>query len=171
MATHLERVGNTALNAVPVVAQFWLILAMLAFLMLNGHLVLISAIVETFSVLPVATDGLTRAGAWELVSWASRMFAAGVLMYFMSAGLREARVAADPPLPKLPEARQPYEVKGPRLQADPPADMRALRQQENETLNQWGWTDETNGVARIPIERAMEMLVEQRSARGEEDGS
>ncbi len=65
---------------VPVVAQFWLILAMLAFLMLNGHLVLISAIVETFSVLPVATDGLTRAGIWELVSWASRMFAAGVLM-------------------------------------------------------------------------------------------
>lgn len=65
---------------VPVVAQFWLILAMLAFLMMNGHLVLISAIVDTFSVLPVATDGLTRAGAWELVSWASRMFAAGVLM-------------------------------------------------------------------------------------------
>ena len=65
---------------VPVVAQFWLILAMLAFLMMNGHLVLISAIVDTFAVLPVATDGLTRAGAWELVSWASRMFAAGVLM-------------------------------------------------------------------------------------------
>lgn len=65
---------------VPVIAQFWLILAMLAFLMMNGHLVLISAIVDTFTVLPVATDGLSRAGLWELVSWASRMFAAGVLM-------------------------------------------------------------------------------------------
>jgi flagellar biosynthetic protein FliR len=65
---------------VPVVAQFWLILAMLAFVMMNGHLVLISAIVDTFTVLPVATDGLTRAGMWELLSWASRMFAAGVLM-------------------------------------------------------------------------------------------
>lgn len=65
---------------VPVIAQFWLILAMLAFLMMNGHLVLISAIVDTFTVLPVAADGLSRAGAWELVSWASRMFAAGVLM-------------------------------------------------------------------------------------------
>ena len=65
---------------VPVVAQFWLILAMLAFVMMNGHLVLISAIVDTFTVLPVATDGLTRAGIWELLSWASRMFAAGVLM-------------------------------------------------------------------------------------------
>lgn len=65
---------------VPVVAQFWLILAMLAFVMMNGHLVLISAIVDTFSVIPVATDGLSRSGAWELLSWASRMFAAGVLM-------------------------------------------------------------------------------------------
>ena len=47
---------------VPVVAQFWLILAMLAFLMMNGHLVLISAIADTFTVLLVATDGISRAG-------------------------------------------------------------------------------------------------------------
>lgn len=65
---------------VPVVAQFWLILAMLAFLMLNGHLVLISAIIDTFVVLPIAVDGIGRAGIWDLLTWASRMFAAGVLM-------------------------------------------------------------------------------------------
>ena len=65
---------------VPVVAQFWLILAMLAFLMMNGHLVLISAVVDTFSVLPIAVDGIGRAGIWELLGWASRMFAAGLLM-------------------------------------------------------------------------------------------
>ena len=99
------------------------------------------------------------------------LVAAGVLMWFLSDGLREARVRADPPLPKLPEARQPYEIKGPRLQADPPTDMRALRAREDESLNQWGWVDESNGVARVPVERAMEILVEQRSARGEEDGS
>ena len=65
---------------VPVIAQFWLILAMLAFLLMNGDLILIQAIVDTFHVLPVATDGLSRAGLWELLSWASRMFAAGLLM-------------------------------------------------------------------------------------------
>ena len=65
---------------VPVVAQFWLILAMLSFVMMNGHLVLIAAVVDTFTVLPVATDGLTRAGIWGLLGWASRMFAAGLLM-------------------------------------------------------------------------------------------
>lgn len=65
---------------VPMVAQFWMILAMLAFLMSNGHLVLISAVVDTFTVLPVSTDGLTRAGIWEILAWTTRMFAAGVLM-------------------------------------------------------------------------------------------
>ena len=65
---------------VPVVAQFWLILAMLAFLLMNGHLILIAALVDTFTVLPIATDGLGRAGLWELLSWASRMFAEGLLM-------------------------------------------------------------------------------------------
>jgi hypothetical protein len=96
---------------------------------------------------------------------------AGVLMYLLSSGLREARVAADPPLPKLPEARQPYEIKGPRLQANPPAHLAELRAAEAEALGLWTWTDEANGLARVPIERAMELLVEQRSAGGEEDGS
>jgi flagellar biosynthetic protein FliR len=65
---------------VPVVAQFWLILAILAFLTMNGHLVLISALVDTFTVLPIAAEGLSRAGIWDILSWASRMFAAGLLM-------------------------------------------------------------------------------------------
>ena len=98
------------------------------------------------------------------------MVVAGVLMWLLSDQLREARVAADPPLPKLPEARQPYEIKGPRLQADPVAEMTALRAADEESLNRWEWVDESNGVARVSIERAMELVVEQRSARGEEEG-
>lgn len=106
-----------------------------------------------------------------VVGLVALLFAAGMLMWLLSSGLREARVAADPPLPKLPEARQPYETKGPRLEVDPPAALRELRAREAAELGRWGWTDEANGVARVPIERAMELLVEQRSATGEEDGS
>jgi len=65
---------------VPVVSQYYLILATLAFLLLNGHLVLIQLLADSFTLLPVAADGLSRAGLWELVSWGSRMFAAGVVM-------------------------------------------------------------------------------------------
>jgi flagellar biosynthetic protein FliR len=65
---------------VPVVSQYWLILAMLAFLLSNSHLILIAMVAESFWILPVAADGISRAGIWELLSWGSRMFASGVLM-------------------------------------------------------------------------------------------
>ncbi|RMG36077.1 MAG: flagellar biosynthetic protein FliR [Gammaproteobacteria bacterium] len=65
---------------VPMVSQYWLILAMLAFLLGNGHLLLLGSVAESFHLLPVAVDGLTRAGLWGVVSWSSRLFAAGVLM-------------------------------------------------------------------------------------------
>jgi flagellar biosynthetic protein FliR len=55
-------------------------MAMLAFLLSNSHLILIAMVAESFSVLPVAVDGISRAGVWEIVSWGSRMFASGVLM-------------------------------------------------------------------------------------------
>ncbi len=49
--------------------------------------------------------------------------------------------------------------------------MAALRAEEHRLLTTWGWTDEANGLARVPIGRAMELLVEQRAATAEEDGS
>ena len=65
---------------VPVVSQYWLILAMPAFLLGNGHLLLLGSVAQSFHALPVAVDGLTRAGLWGVVSWSSRLFAAGLLM-------------------------------------------------------------------------------------------
>jgi len=49
---------------------------------------------------------------------------------------------------------------GPRLQTDPPLDMRAWRAHENALLNSAGWVDEASGVARIPIEEAKKLLLE-----------
>ena len=65
---------------VPVVSQYWLILAMLAFLLGNGHLLLLGSVAQSFHSLPIALDGLSRAGLWGVVSWSSRLFAAGLLM-------------------------------------------------------------------------------------------
>ncbi len=65
---------------VPTVSQYWLVLAILAFLLGNGHLLLLGSIAQSFHALPVAVDGLTRAGLWGVVSWSSRLFAAGLLM-------------------------------------------------------------------------------------------
>lgn len=65
---------------VPVVSQYWLILALLAFLLSNGHLMLLGGVAESFNILPVAADGLTRAGLWALISWSGQLFAGGLLM-------------------------------------------------------------------------------------------
>ena len=65
---------------VPVVSQYFLILATLFFLLLNGHLLLIQLLADSFHTLPVAVDGIGRNDLRDLVAWASRMFAGGLLI-------------------------------------------------------------------------------------------
>ena len=48
----------------------------------------------------------------------------------------------------------------PRLQTAPVDDLLALRATEDATLSSYGWVDREAGVARIPIERAIELLAE-----------
>jgi hypothetical protein len=48
----------------------------------------------------------------------------------------------------------------PRLQVHPVADLNQMRESQNEILNSYGWVDRANGTVRIPIDRAMEMLLQ-----------
>jgi len=63
---------------VPVVAQYYLTLATLMFLALNGHLILVQILVDSFQSLPIGQAGLTPADIWALVGWGGRMFAGAV---------------------------------------------------------------------------------------------
>ncbi len=65
---------------VPVVSQYYLILATLSFLLLNGHLFLLQVLADSFHTLPVAMDGISRNGLHDLIAWASRMFVGGLLI-------------------------------------------------------------------------------------------
>lgn len=65
---------------VPVVSQFLIVMATLLFVILNGHLMLIDLVVESFRILPISEQGLSGNGAWFLASWASQMFAGGLLV-------------------------------------------------------------------------------------------
>lgn len=65
---------------VPVIAQYYLTLATLVFLAMNGHLLIIQVLVDSFQSLPVSAEGLSRDGLWALVNWGSRMFAGAVLI-------------------------------------------------------------------------------------------
>ena len=65
---------------VPVVAQFFQILAILLFFALNAHLVLIELIVDSFHMLPVGIVGLSMDAIWHIVAWGTKLFALSLLM-------------------------------------------------------------------------------------------
>src|SRR5206468_8247588 len=46
----------------------------------------------------------------------------------------------------------------PRLQQDPAAELAEVRREEAAALNAYGWVDPKAHVARIPIDRAIEIL-------------
>ena len=48
----------------------------------------------------------------------------------------------------------------PRLQPDPRIDLRRLRKQEEDAISNYGWVNPTDGVIRIPVDRAMDRLIE-----------
>ncbi len=48
----------------------------------------------------------------------------------------------------------------PRLQSSPTADFELYRAQQLKTLESTGWVDRAQGIAHIPIEDAMRMIVE-----------
>ncbi|MDX1644193.1 MAG: hypothetical protein R3244_07545 [Thermoanaerobaculia bacterium] len=85
---------------------------------------------------------------------------ASVAMWYLSVALRDALKADDPAPPALLEAMAPYEPPSPRLQVQPAEDLRALRAEERAVLESYGWVDEAAGTARVPIDRAMELLLE-----------
>ena len=48
----------------------------------------------------------------------------------------------------------------PNLQKQPFKDIYMLRQGENDKLTSYGWVDKEGGVTRIPIDRAMEVMLQ-----------
>lgn len=71
---------------------------------------------------------------------------------------RAARTGA--PINPLAESFGRQVPPEPRLQADPLQDLHALRAEEDAVLDSYGWVDREKGIVRIPVSRAMELLVE-----------
>ncbi|MGZ5007161.1 MAG: flagellar biosynthetic protein FliR [Methylobacter sp.] len=65
---------------VPVLAQFYTVTTTLIFISLDGHLVLIQMLLDSFKTLPIGMDGIDTAGIWSILLWSSRMFAGGLLL-------------------------------------------------------------------------------------------
>jgi flagellar biosynthetic protein FliR len=60
------------------ISQFLALLATLAFLSVNGHLVLLSALAESFQTLPVSGIPIAGSGFKHVADWGGRVFSAGM---------------------------------------------------------------------------------------------
>jgi len=60
------------------VAQFMALVATMAFLAVNAHLVLLAALAESFVTLPISSTPFSGNAPLELVRWGSRIFSAGL---------------------------------------------------------------------------------------------
>jgi flagellar biosynthetic protein FliR len=60
------------------ISQFLALLATLAFLSVNGHLVLLSALAESFISLPISASPINGSGFLQLANWGGRIFSAGL---------------------------------------------------------------------------------------------
>ena len=65
---------------VPIVSQFFVIIATLLFLAMNGHLVLLEMLLLSFSSMPIGDGGLTPDDFWTLLNFGTTMFGGALLI-------------------------------------------------------------------------------------------
>jgi hypothetical protein len=87
------------------------------------------------------------------------IFLVVVIVASAGAWLLIKRWAHIEPSPALPPSPQPTVQTEPPLQIAPALDLQALRQREDRLLRGTEWIDQGAGIARIPIEDAMALLV------------
>jgi flagellar biosynthetic protein FliR len=63
---------------VPVVSQLYVILGTLMFFAFNGHLQLIELLVNSFTLMPLGTQGITRAALAFVIDWIGQLLGMGI---------------------------------------------------------------------------------------------
>jgi hypothetical protein len=70
------------------------------------------------------------------------------------------RQAAERDVPGHPLAGSQV-APAPRLQADPPAEYAAFAAEQRRLTTSYGWIDRDGGLVRLPVERALELVLEE----------
>ena len=84
-----------------------------------------------------------------------------IRLFSAQAAQQDARLQ---PVAGQVEALEPGEERlppEPRIQANPAADLKTLRDEEDAVLTTYGWVDRQGGVVRVPIDVAMQQVLEQ----------
>ncbi len=66
--------------SVPVIGQYYVVLATLLFLSLNGHLALLRLLMDSFTTMPIGVDALGREDFRAIAHWGLRMFSDAIMV-------------------------------------------------------------------------------------------
>lgn len=66
--------------SVPLISQLYLMMTTLVFLSLNGHLALLEALIESFTIMPIGQAGLDTSTLWNTITFSGWMFKEAVLV-------------------------------------------------------------------------------------------
>jgi flagellar biosynthetic protein FliR len=80
MGLGMANMMDPNLGNVPTLSQFLLIIGLLVFLSLGGHLVLISVLVQSFTSIPVGSGLLSTNAISGFLAWSSQIFIGAVIM-------------------------------------------------------------------------------------------
>lgn len=105
------------------------------------------------------TDASTRPIFRFVAGLAVFVAAAMVVMAMLHSYFTDRETALDIPLSPLAK-EAPVKTSGPQLQPNPRIELDTLRRDEETQLTSYGWVDEPQGLVRIPIERAIELMAE-----------
>lgn len=111
----------------------------------------------------------TQDVGWPFVLWSLGILtvltivSVFTLLWLFSARDKVTSVGAMPDVATAEERPVPT---GPLLQQLPPLDMKAYKAEALAHLNGYGWIDEASGKVHVPIDRAIEMALEQGFASG-----
>ena len=106
----------------------------------------------------------TDANVWLIVKFGIWLFVSAIIIHvglgFMFGLLKQEAIKTQPneyPLATNAEPRLPPE---PRLQSYPRTDLYEFRTGMEQKLHSYGWVNKDAGTVHIPIERAMDLLIE-----------
>ena len=81
------------------------------------------------------------------------------LVYGIFVYLAGHPLATAPPNPMSTSAQQQFPPE-PRITDHPAIEIQQLHAEEDSILSTYGWTNKTDGIVRIPIDRAMELSLQ-----------
>jgi hypothetical protein len=87
------------------------------------------------------------------------LLAFGFVVAYIAFRVLNAGATVGPPASPISSMREL--PPGPRLQVNGHAELEEYLKQQQQTLESYGWVDRSGGIVHIPIDRAMQVLVQQ----------